>query len=328
MQTWKAEAFGPVEQVLERVDAPDLAPPPADCVTVKVLAAAVGMPDVLMTKGEYPFVQTPPVSAGSEVVGIVTEVAEGVEFAVGDKVMGLTLFMGGSGGFSEYCYMSTKMLMTKVPTGMPDEQAAGFVVAYLTAHTGLVQRTKLLAGETLLVLGASGGTGSTAVQLGKALGATVVAVAGGPEKVAFCKSLGADHVVDYRAGSISEQVTDLVGTVDVIYDPVGGAAGEDALKSIGLGGRLALIGYGSGAWTKLDAGDMTARGYSAMGVLPLHSTAEELDVAYRQLSDLYQKGKISVPVDKIYEFDAVREAMIAVSKSQMLGKHIVRVSEA
>ncbi len=326
MKSWQAEEFGAVDEVLKLVEVPELGPPPADCVTVKVITAGVGLPDVLMTQGRYPLVTETPVSPGQEVVGIVTDVAPGVDFAVGDRVMGLSLFMGGFGGFSEYCYMSTKQVMSKAPEGMSDEHAATFLIRFLTAQTGLVQRAKLVPGETLLVLGAAGGTGTAAVQFGKALGAKVIAVAGGAEKVAFCNAQGADYVVDYREGEISEQVQALVDSVDVIFDPVGGAACEDAVKAIGIHGRLVLIGYGSGSWPQLDPADMVSRSYTAMGVFPLHCTREELDGAYAQLFGNYKEGKISVAVDKIYSFDEVPQALASVSNLKMLGKHVVRVA--
>lgn len=327
MKTWIAESFGHPEEVLSLIEKPDLAPPPADCVTVKVLAAGVGLPDLLMVNGNYPFVQQTPVSPGQEVVGIVTAVAPGVDYAVGDKVMGLNAFMAGFGGFAEYCYMPTNMIMTKVPQGMSDEEAATFVVRFQTAQTALVQRAKLKSGETLLVLGAAGGTGSAAVQLGKALGATVIAVAGGTEKAAFCLAQGADYVVDYQIGSISEQVKSLVGSVDVIFDPVGGHPAEDSLKAIGTHGRFLPIGYSSGAWPQISAEDMTLRSYSVVGVLPLHSSPEEKQAGYQQLADLYQQGKLKVSVDKTYRFEDVPQALTALSNSQMLGKHVVRISQ-
>ena len=228
MKSWTAQEFGRIDDVLKLVDVPEPAPPPPGCMTVNVLAAGVGLPDVLMTMGTYPLVTRPPVSPGQEVVGIVTAVAEGVPYAVGDRVLATSLFSHNSGGFSQQCYVATE-LASKVPAGMPDEQAAGFIIPYQTAHCALVQRCQIQAGESLLVLGASGSSGSAAIQLGKALGATVIAVAGGEQKSAFCQSIGADHVVDYRKGPIAEQVRERVGSVDIIFDPGGGGVFQDAV---------------------------------------------------------------------------------------------------
>lgn len=326
MKSWKAEAFGKIDEVLKLVDVPELAAPPPGCMTVNVLATGVGLPDVLMTLGKYPLVTSPPVSPGQEVVGIVTAVAEGVPYAVGDRVLATSLFAHNSGGFSQACYVATE-LASKVPAGMPDEQAAGFIIPYQTAHCALVQRCRMQAGEKLLVLGASGSSGSAAIQLGKALGATVVAVAGGAEKSAFCESIGADHVVDYRNGPIAEQVKEQVGSVDIIFDPVGGAVYKDAVQAIGLHGRVALVGFGSGEWAQLDPTDMVSRSYSALGVFLMRSSAQEIADAYADLFALYEQGLIRVPVDKVYTLDEVPLALQQVASSKLLGKHIVRVAE-
>jgi NADPH2:quinone reductase len=242
-------------------------------------------------------------------------------------VIATSLFAQDSGGFSEYCHASVE-LASKVPEGMPDEQAAGFIIPFQTAHAALVQRMQLQAGETLLVLGATGSSGSAAVLLGKALGAKVIAVAGGEEKSAFCKTLGADAVVDYRQGSIAEQVRQHVDAVDVIFDAVGGASYDDAVQTIALHGRVGLIGFSSGSWAKLDPKDMVMRSYSAVGIFLGCCSPQEIAGAYSDLFGLYQQGKIRVPVDKVYSFDEVPLALTAVAASRLLGKHLVRVSHA
>jgi NADPH2:quinone reductase len=326
MKSWKAEAFGNIDDVLKLVDVPELAAPPPGCLTLRVLATGVGLPDVLMTLGKYPLVAKPPVSPGQEVVGIVTAVADGAAFEVGDRVLATSLFRENCGGFSEQCYVSTEFAC-KVPEGMPDEQAAGFIIPFQTAYAALVQRCQLLAGETLLVLGASGSSGSAAIVLGKALGATVIAVAGGEDKCTFCRSVGADYVVDYRQGPIAEQVREHVAAVDVIFDPVGGASYDDAVKAIGLHGRVALIGFGSGTWAQLDPKDMVMRSYSALGVFLARCSREDIAAAYVDLLAMYAQGKIRVPVDKVYSFSEVPLALNEVASSRLLGKHIVRVSD-
>lgn len=327
MKSWKAQEFGKIEEVLELLEVPEPGAPPPNCLTLKVLATGVGLPDVLMTMGKYPLVRTPPVSPGQEVVGIVTAVADDVDFEVGDRVIATSLFTENSGGFSEYCHASRDMAY-RVPGGMPDEQAAGFIIAFQTAHAALVQRLQLQAGETLLVLGATGSSGSAAVLLGKALGAKVIAVAGGEEKSAFCATLGADAVVDYRQGSVAEQVRQHVDAVDVIFDAVGGASYDDAVQTIGLHGRVGLIGFSSGSWAKLDPQDMVARSYSAVGVFVACCSREDIAGAYSDLFRLYEEGKIRVPVDKVYSFDEVPLALGEVAASKLLGKHIVRVADA
>ena len=324
MKSWRAESFGPINDVLRLQDVPDLGPPPPRTAKVKVLAAGIGLPDAFMTEGRYPLVPKPPVSPGQEVAGIVTEIGADAPFAVGDRVMGGTHFTVSAGGFSEYCYLSP-LLSSKIPDHISDVQAAGFTVPYLTAHAGLVQRVGLKVDETLLVLGASGSSGSTAVQLGKALGANVIAVAGGAEKCAFCKSLGADHVVDYRAGPISKQVSAVSQGADVIFDPVGGDAYKDAVQCINTHGRIAIVGFSSGEWCALDPLDMVSRSYSAFGVFLLQCSREEINRAYSDLTEMHRTGKIRVPVAETIAFDNVANAVHRLSEGDVLGKFVVKV---
>lgn len=326
MKKWMANEFGAIDTVLKLQEVDALGNPPTGHLKLKVLCAGVGLPDVLMVKGGYPLVPKPPVSPGQEVVGVVIDTGGCEGFSVGDRIMALSTFAQGAGSFAEYCFAG-EHLAAKVPEAMSSEEAAGFLMPFQTAHAALVQRANVRAGETLLVLGGAGGCGSGAIQLGKALGAKVIATAGGKEKVEFCYSLGADHVVDYRQGSLSEQVLAYTPQgVDVIFDAVGGDAYAEAIKCIALHGRVALVGYGSGRWPELDPLDMALRSYTAMGVFLLRSTRREVLQAYEQLFDWYVGGAIKVPIDTVYPFEDVLQALYRV-QTDRLGKLIIKVSQ-
>ena len=242
MRAWQTVKSGrPADALALNVDA--AAPEPrAGTVLVDVVAAGIGLPDALMCQGSYALTPTLPFTQGQEVVGRVAGQGEGVEGrAVGDRVMAVTSFFTGHGGFAEQCLALDDFCLL-VPDGMSDAEAAGFLIPFHTAYVGLVTRGRVEAGETLVVLGGAGGTGQAAIQLGKALGARVVATAGGPEKAAFCRELGADDVVDHRTTDIAEGVraaTDGRGA-DAIYDPVGGDAFTRATRCIAPGGRISL----------------------------------------------------------------------------------------
>ncbi|MFN3230575.1 MAG: NADPH:quinone oxidoreductase family protein [Alphaproteobacteria bacterium] len=322
MRAWKAEEFGaPDVLTLQDIEIPD---PAENQIEVEVLAAGVGLPDFLMTAGNYPAVQVPPVTPGQEVAGVVTKVGPGADFKVGDRVMTSTLFAQGSGGFAERCLGNTSMT-TLIPDGLPVEQAAGFLVPYHTAYVGLVQRGELKEGEILLVLGGSGSSGSAAIQLGKALGATVIATASSDEKADFCRDLGADDVINHRETAIHHAMRDITGGVgpSIVYDPVGGSAYEQATKCVAQYGRIILIGYGSGSWAKVDPLHCVLRSYNIVGAFAGATTPDENKQHQAHMNELIAAGKIKVPVDKVFPFDQVPQAIARVGKGQMLGKVIV-----
>lgn len=326
MKAWRAEEFGEALDVLKLVDV-TLPEPDDDTVEIKVSATGVGLPDPLMLAGNYPAVSAPPVTPGQEVVGTITKAGANSTFKVGDRVMATTKFAQGSGGFAEYCHSSVRSLMP-VPEGMSDEEGAGFFVPYHTGYVGLIQRGELQAGESLLVLGGAGSSGSAAIMLGKAVGATVIATASSEEKAEFCRSLGADHVINYRETPIHKGVGEILGRagVNVVYDPVGGIAYEQATKCIAQHGRIILIGYGSGEWAKVDALHAVLRSYSIIGAFAGARTEEETRAQHAQMVEWAEAGKIRVPIDKVFPFDQVPQAIDRVSKGEMLGKVIVKVA--
>jgi NADPH2:quinone reductase len=325
MKAWRAERFGEAVDVLHEVDAP-IPEPQGSQIQVKVSAAGVGLPDVLMLRGIYPAVSAPPVTPGQEVVGVVSAVGPDATVKIGERVMTSTNFAQGAGGFAEYALASSASALP-IPDNFTDEEGAGFYVAYHTGYVGLIQRGRLEAGETLLVLGGAGSSGSAAIMLGKAMGAIVIATASNAEKAAFCTKLGADHVINYHETPIHKAVREITGGAgaNIVYDPVGGSAYESATKCIAQHGRIVMIGYGSGTWPKIDPLHAVLKSYSLVGAFAGARTSQETHAQHAHLVELAEAGKISVPIDKVFDFDHVPQAIDRLAKSEMLGKVVVRV---
>lgn len=322
-KTWRANAFGEPVDVL-RLEDTTWGDPPEGHALVRVMACGLGMPDVLMTRGEYPLLPEPPVSPGQEVAGEVVATAPGSRFTAGDRVMGLTAYLDGWGGLSEYAYVREGKARL-VPETLSDEQAAGFMLAFRTAYAGLADRVHMNRGEVLLVLGASGSSGAAAIWLGKALGATVIAVAGSEEKLRFCTEAGADHVVNYHSADVADEVKALTDGhgADVVFDPVGGALGTRALAGVARLGRVAIIGYASGSFLTLDPLDMVLRNYTAVGVFAGGTPAEDA-AAYDDLHRLSAAGLITTPLTRIVGFDDAPQALATLHEHP--GKSVVRVA--
>jgi NADPH:quinone reductase len=322
MRAWQTARMGrPSEALMLNSDAPE---PEAreGTVCLDVLVAGIGLPDALMCGGTYAFKPEMPFTQGQEVVGRIRASGPGVEDrTVGDRVMAVTSFFTGHGSFAQQC-LALDDFCLPVPDEMTDPEAAAFLIPMHTAYIGLCQRAQLLAGETLLVLGGAGGTGSAALQLGRVLGARVVATAGGPEKVEFCRSLGADVVIDYRSEDIAERVlaeTDGKG-VNVVYDPVGGATFTNATKCIAEEGRLLAIGFASGSWGKVDVAHLVNRNYSVMGVIPSGYDRAFKEAAQERLLEWWRTGEIQIPVDECVAFEALPEALERLLDGAVRGK--------
>ncbi|MBP2702335.1 NADPH:quinone oxidoreductase family protein [Microbispora sp. RL4-1S] len=293
---------------------------------VRVRTAGAGFPDLFMASGHFPGLDTPPFGLGEEVAGEVVAVAPGSPFAVGDQIMGITPFFAGWGGYADYAYVLEQSAI-RIPVGMTDEQAGGFPIGFRTAYAALVERAPVEAGQTLLVLGGAGSSGVAATQLGKALGATVIAVAGSDDKVGFCARHGADHVVNYRTADLVEEVgkiTDGRG-VDVIFDPVGGDTAARAISTLARYGRIAVVGLAAGTTVPIDSLDLLLRNYSAVGVFAGGHTPEEDAAAWGRLSELAEQKAITTSVGTVFSFDDV-PAMISGQGSPPPGKSVVRVS--
>ncbi|MCZ4602674.1 NADPH:quinone oxidoreductase family protein [Streptomyces sp. Lzd4kr] len=325
-RAWRVVKFGEPQHAAELQEM-TWAEPPTGQLLIRVRAAGAGFPDVMMTGGFYPLLDKPPFGLGTEAAGEVVAVPPDSQFSVGDQVLGITAFLEGWGGYAEYAYLREGSTI-RIPNGMTDEQAGGFPIGFRTAYAGLVERIPVQSGQTLLVLGAAGSSGATALQLGKALGTKVIAVAGSQEKLDFCARLGADHGLNHRTDDLTARIAEITGGrgVDVIYDPVGGDTATTAVKSLARNGQIAVIGLASGALVTLDPMDMLLRNYSAVGVLALPNDDPETEAAvWSRLAGMAEKGAITTPVGQVYGFDEVPR-MIAEQSAPRAGKSVVRVA--
>ncbi|MEV4537322.1 zinc-binding dehydrogenase [Asanoa sp. NPDC049518] len=322
---WRLTAFGDPREVVRR-ERLRYEEPSAGEVLVRVRTAGAGYPDAMMAAGAFPLLGSPPFGLGEEVCGDVVAAGPDEPFAVGERIMGITAFLRGWGGYAEYAYVRSGSAVA-VPAAFTDEQAGGFPIAYRTGYAGLVERAALRSGEHLVVLGAAGSSGVAAIQLGKAIGATVTAVAGSPEKLAFCRSVGADQAVSRHSADLTKELLEATGGkgADVVYDVVGGETAAAAAKALGRGGRLAIVGFASGTPVTLDPVDMLLRNYSAVGVLADAHSAEGERAAWGRLAELARQGALTTPVGKVWSFDQVPD-MIAEQTTPPAGKVVVLVA--
>ena len=326
MRAWQVTRNGEPREVLELRDVA-LPEPGPGFLRVRVAAAALGLPDVFLCRGSYALTPPLPFTPGQELCGLVTAVGDGAEARVGDRVMGVSAFFMGHGGFAEEA-LAIDDFAFPVPDFVDDDEAAGFVIPYHTAWVGLVRRAALRTGETLLLLGAGGGTGSAAVQLGCALGARVIATAGGDEKATFCRGLGADLVIDYRAEDISDRVreaTDGRGA-DIVYDAVGDEAFDAATRCIAHEGRLLVVGFGSGEWGRPSSAHLVTRNYSVIGVMPSGYDRAFKCEAQAALMGWRRDGALRVPVGRRLAFAELPSGLEGISGGQATGKWILEVA--
>ncbi|MEJ2408662.1 MAG: NADPH:quinone oxidoreductase family protein [Novosphingobium sp.] len=323
MLAWQAERFGEPLDVLELKDMEKPVPGPGE-VLIKVRAVGLGLPDLMSVQGRYPFVTIPPAIPGHSFAGTIDSAGPGSSFTPGTRVMARTMYKNQAGALAEYA-VARAFDTFPTPDALDDAQAAGFVVPYHTAYVGLVSRGKLAEGETLLVLGGSGASGSAAISLGKALGAQVIATARGEAKADFCRSLGADHVIDATTSHIGEALRELTGGhgADVIFDPVGGEPSDQAVQGMAWGGRLVLIGISAGFPT-LNPLDMIGRTYSVIGAALPNRTEAEREQAITDLDQLVSSGKLAVPIEGRYAFEETPK-MIALLGGDIMGRHIINL---
>lgn len=323
MRAWQVHEHGDPGRALRLVDTVSPVPGPGQ-LRVRVGAAAVGLPDVFMTRGTYPLTPATPFVPGQEVAGVVVAAGGPARRAIGARVMGVTGFTDGAGGLAEEALVLDDFTFP-VPDTMTDADAAGFLIPYHTAYLGLVRRGALQRGETLVVLGAAGGTGSAAVQLGRALGATVVAVAGGASKTAYCRSLGAHHTVDHNDDDVAGAVRELTDGrgADVVYDPVGGGMFDVARQLVANEGRLLTVGFAAGAWGTVSAADVTVRNYSVVGVFAGAYDHDFRAGVQRALLDLWDAGEIGSLVTRTVPFERAPALLEELESRRVTGKAVV-----
>ncbi len=305
----------------------DVAGPVAGPGEVVVAVAAVGLNflDTLIIRDRYQFKPERPFSPGAEMAGTVAAVGEGVEtLAVGDRVSG---HLGW--GCCREMVVAKAASLAKVPDGVPLEVAAGLTITYGTTILALDERANLRPCETLAVLGASGGVGQAAVEIGKVMGATVIACAAGADKLAFARDCGADAVVDYEREDLKARLKDLTGGrgVDVIYDPVGGAYSEAALRAIAWLGRHLVIGFAAGDIPKIPLNLLLLKNCDLRGVFFGEAVRRDPAGHARSMERIHAwvaEGKIKPHIDRVVGLDEVPAALEAIAARAVKGKVIVR----
>lgn len=305
----------------------ELPPPGHGQVRIAVHAAGVNFPDTLIIQNLYQFKPTLPFSPGGEAAGVIDAVGEGVDdLKVGDRVIAMT----GHGCYAE-AVLANRAQVVPMPDGMPFDIASGFTMTYGTSHHALKQRARLQPGETLLVLGAAGGVGLAAVELGKVMGATVIAAASSPEKLALCREYGADETIDYAATSLKDEVKRLTGGrgVDVIYDPVGDKFSEPAFRSIAWNGRHLVVGFAAGQIPALPLNLPLIKGASVVGVFWGAFTQAEPELHRANMAELlewYAAGKLKPHVSKRFPLAQGGAAIRWMMDRKATGKIVVEVA--
>lgn len=329
MKAWRVHELGDPARVLALRDVPDPEPGPGQ-VLVRVSAAALNFPDVLLCRGAYQEKPPLPFTPGLEICGEVVKAAHGAPYAPGDRVYGAPTLP--QGGLAEYALLAATEAFP-VPEGMPDAQAAGLYITYQTAYFGLHRRAGLRAGETLLVHAGAGGVGSAAIQVGLAAGARVIAAAGGPDKVAVCRNLGAHETIDYTSEDIASRVKDLTdgAGAEVIWDPVGGEVFEASRRCIAFEGRLVVVGFASGTIPQVAAGHVLVKNYSVVGLhwgLYRRYDPAAVRQAADELAALYQAGQIAPLVGAELPFDQAPHALGRLATRGTVGKVVLLTDSA
>ena len=323
MKSLLCKELGPPSQlVLEELPTPT---PGEKEVLIEVKACSVNFPDTLMIQGLYQFKPELPFAPGSDIAGTVAAVGEKVKnYKVGDEVFGLI----PHGGFSTHALANKNVVFPKPPM-MDYKVAASFMMAYATSYHALKDRARLKEGETLLVLGASGGVGLAAVELGKLMGAKVIAAASTDEKLALCKEYGADEVIKYTEEDLKTRAKELTGGkgVNVVYDPVGGDYTEAALRAMAWKGRFLVVGFPAGI-AKIPMNLPLLKGCDVQGVFWGRFTMEEAGKNMQntmELIKMYAEGKLKPHIDKVYPLENGAQALQDMMDRKVKGKVIIEM---
>ena len=322
MKAIVCKELGTPEQLV--LDDVTLSPLKPTEVRIQVKGAGVNFPDTLIIQGKYQLKAQPPFTPGGEIAGVVLEAGDKVKHVrPGDTVAAII----PTGGYAEEAIAPADGVMP-LPRGMNFTDAAAFPFVYGTTLHALKQRAQLKSGETLLVLGAAGGVGLAAVQLGKLMGARVIAAASSAEKLAMCKAQGADELIDYSKDSLKEAVKKATKGqgADVIYDPVGGALGEECLSCIAWNGRYLVIGFASGPIPNIAANRLLLKGAAAVGVFWGAFLMREPKVNwenFQQLFAWYSDGKLRPKVSKTYPLADAGRALRDMMERKVTGKVVL-----
>lgn len=327
MRAWLCREWGPPEGLrLEEVSDPT--PGPGEAV-VAVEACGVNFPDGLIIAGKYQFRPEFPFSPGGEVAGRVVAIGEGVEnVSVGQRVIAVTVH----GGMAEQLLVPRAQNLVSIPDEMPAATAAAFMLTYATSHHALKDRAEAQAGESLLVLGAGGGVGLAAVEIGAAMGLEVTAAASTSEKLDLASDKGASHRIDYATEDLRERAKQVTGGkgFDIVYDPVGGELSEIALRSTAWKGRFLVIGFAAGDIPRVPLNLPLLKGCDIRGVFWGRFTEQEPAKAVANFVELMgwlQEGRIEPHVSRVFDFDEAPAAIQHVMDRKALGKVVVAVNE-
>ena len=321
MRAAVCRGYGPPEGVeIDDIDPPALEP---GHVRVAVNAAAVNFPDVLIVADQYQLSVPTPFVPGSELAGEITEVGEGVEeLAAGDRVFGTVMV----GAFAEEAVLPVHSV-TRIPQNVDDAAAAAFGVAHRTAYHVLRSVAVVQPGEELVVLGAGGGVGLAAVQVGVALGATVTAVASSAAKLDAAEASGATRLVDHRGGDLRAQLREVLpGGADIVIDPVGGELAEPALRSLRWGGRFVTVGYASGTIPQIPLNLVLLKGIAILGFQFRDFGLQRPDVMARndaELLDLFAAGSVAPHIGATFSLDEAAAALRYVADGHAIGKVVL-----
>ena len=318
------EYGSPSQLILDDVDDPR---PAKGQILIRVKAAGINFPDVLSIEGKYQVKIEPPFIPGNEASGIIEAVGEGVErFKPGDQV--ITMSKGGA--FAEKCVSDENTTIPLFPA-LNFSQGAGFMVTYGTSYHALKQSAKLKEGETILVLGAAGGVGVTAIEIAKAMGARVIAAASSSEKLEFAKGIGADELINYSETPLKEKVKEITEGkgADVVYDPVGGELSDAALRATAWHGRYLVIGFASGDIPKFAANILLLKEASAIGVWWGTWAAKNPHKHIQNIEELgvmIASGHITPRVTEEFAMDQYKEAFEVITERRARGKVILKMN--
>ena len=323
MRAVQCMAWGGLEK-LEVHDVPAPGAPAAGEILIDVAAAGLNYADLLITAGKYQERPLPPFTPGFEIAGVVRAVGPGVSrIKAGERVLAAV----DKGGFAQQA-IARESDTFAIPDAMDFAVAAGFTIAYGTSYGALTWRADIKPGELLLVLGAAGGVGLTAVEIGKALGARVIACAGGAEKLAIAKAHGADFTIDYREENLRgrlREISDGVG-VDVVYDPVGGESFDIAMRSTNWNGRLIVVGFAGGTVPQIPANILLVKNLAALGFYWGSYRFKQpalLVPAFARMFEWWQQGKLKPRISGRYDLAEVKTALSVVADRKAIGKLVL-----
>ena len=321
MRAWIVEQILPDGEIrLAEVPRPV---PSGDQCLLQVEAAGVNFLDTLMIRGQYQVKPSLPFTPGIEVSGVVTEAGPESPYKVGDRLCAMCDY----GGFAEYAIVP-RIGSQKLPAEISSRDAVALPIIYPTAHLALRHRARLQAGETVLVHAGAGGVGSAAIQLAKHWGARVIATAGGPEKAALCRHLGADIAIDYSAEPLLDALRRVVGSagVDVVVDPVGGQVAVDSLRCLAWGGRLVIVGFAGGTIAELPTNRLLLKNAGALGVYwgeYRRHHPELVSEIFAELFELYRACVIRPLIRDVFPLAEAKRALAALAARKTVGKVIL-----